>query len=81
MFPKLLEFHPEPERNRFSPSLLQELQENFKRLAQKTYFYDPELTQSFLRFVASRLEEELAFAEPDSPPSPRYLRYILVRLD
>ncbi|WP_297056645.1 DUF6178 family protein [Thermosulfurimonas sp.] len=80
VFRRLLEFHPEPQRNRFRPELEEKLHQNFRWLAQREFYYDRELTESFLRFVISRLEEELAFADPDQPPSPRYLRYILVRL-
>ena len=76
-----LEFRPDPERNRFSSELFETLENNFRRLAQQTLYYAPELTESFLRFAVSRFEEEFAFAEPDAPPDPRYVRYVLLALE
>lgn len=75
---RFLEVRSNSERNRFSEELFQELLDNFRRLAQQTFYYAPEFTESFLRFVASRFEEEYAFADLESPPSPRYVRYILI---
>jgi len=75
---KFLVGRSDSKRNRFSEELFRELLDNFRNLAQKTFYYAPELTESFLRFVVSRFEEEYAFANPESPPSPRYVRYILI---
>ena len=77
----LLEPGPAGERNRFSGKLRETLHRNFRQLAQQTLYYAPEHTENFLRFVTSRFEEEFAFAEPDSPPEPRYVRYLLIALD
>ncbi len=76
-----LEFRPDPERNRFSKALFETLESNFRRLAQQTSYYAPELAEDFLRLVVSRFEEEFAFVEPDAPPEPRYVRYVLIALE
>ncbi len=69
------------ERLVFSKRLKEALVENFKLLAQSTFYYDPALVESFVSFVTSKFEEEYAFADPDSPPDPRYVRYVLIGLD
>ena len=67
-------------RNRLRPDLRQALFENFKALAQREFYFAPELTRAFLDFAISRFEEEYAFATPEEPPDPRYVRYLLISL-
>jgi len=58
----------------------QALLDNFRALAQREFYYAPELTRAFLDWAIARLEEEYAFATPENPPDPRYVRYFLLAL-
>jgi hypothetical protein len=68
------------ERSYFREELKEALKENFKALAQATYFVEPSFIESFVENLAQRMEAEFAFAEPSSPPDPKYQTLILIDL-
>ncbi len=61
-------------------SIKEEIWRNFKGLAQKVYYLDEELLNSFLNFVINRFEEEFRYADPIDPPDPKYQTLILIDL-
>jgi hypothetical protein len=78
LFPMLME--KRGERSYFSEELKEALKENFRALAQATYFVEPSFIESFVENLAQRMEAEFAFAEPSSPPDPKYQTLILIDL-
>jgi hypothetical protein len=78
LFPMLME--KRGERCYFREELKEALMENFRALAQATYFVEPSFIESFVGNLAQRMEAEFAFAEPSSPPDPKYQTLILIDL-
>ena len=68
------------ERCYFREELKEALKGNFRALAQATYFVEPSFIESFVENLAQRMEAEFAFAEPSSPPDPKYQTLILIDL-
>ena len=78
LFPMLME--KSGERCYFREELKEALKENFTALAQATYFVEPSFIESFVGNLAQRMEAEFAFAEPSTPPDPKYQTLILIDL-
>jgi hypothetical protein len=78
LFPMLME--KRGERCYFREELKEALKENFRALAQATYFVEPSFIESFVGNLAQRMEAEFAFADPSSPPDPKYQTLILIDL-
>ncbi len=71
---------PDGEKNLVKEKVRQDLFENFRRLAAQKGPVEEDHLRSFLNFCLFRAEEEFAYAEPDSPPDPRYVQCVLLDL-
>jgi hypothetical protein len=78
LFPMLME--KRGERCYFREELKEALKGNFRALAQATYFVEPSFIESFVENLAQKMESEFAFADPSSPPDPKYQTLILIDL-
>ncbi|MBA2849364.1 hypothetical protein G4V39_09220 [Thermosulfuriphilus ammonigenes] len=74
---RLLEPAREGERARIPPQIRQEVERNFKALIDPV---EEETLTRFLDYFFGRLEDEFAYVDPSSPPDPRYITLVVVRL-
>ncbi|MCS7199598.1 MAG: DUF6178 family protein [Caldimicrobium sp.] len=68
------------ERTFLRLSLKEELFQNFRRLAQTSYYVEEELLRSFLDFVVLKFDNEFKYIDIHDPPEPKYQTLILIEL-